>query len=211
VEDRAWDDARHALSRPWHELVSAEGLNVSLLPEFVHAAASAKGRLDDLRVLAGWRGGQLVAIVPYYLQRTRMLRVPMSEIGLAGNFVSYHQELAALGCAYELLLALLSDRRRGWDFFCAAGGPSDGATAVALRRVARELGFAVLAIQTERSPYLPIESSSDEFLAAKSSKFRSNLRRREQLLREARLRRTVVRYGRRCRRALPLHARDRGQ
>jgi hypothetical protein len=110
--------------------------------------------------------------------------VPLTIVELAGNLLSYHQEIVATDCQLELLRACLERAVPKWHVFIAAGLQSNGPTADAVRAIAGEVGSTLLRYSVESSPYLPINTSWEQFLGSKSANFRHNRKRKERALRK---------------------------
>jgi CelD/BcsL family acetyltransferase involved in cellulose biosynthesis len=175
-----WEEFTPALLAEWRGLLEAGDLHLSLGPDWVRVVAMAHGRLGDVRLFVGRRNGTLFGVIPFFAQRARMFRIPVMALGLAGNVVSYHHELVAPGHEAELLDAWLDSRP--WDVFIASGLRKGGPSARAALEVADRRGSYLLRLPGEQSPYLPITSTWERFLAAKSRNFRSNLNRKEKRL-----------------------------
>ena len=182
VREHGFEAAHARFGEQWHKLLKRGGLNISLAPEFVRAAAASVGLLDKVRVLAAHCGSELVGVMPFVPTATKMFAIPMKVLSLAGNLVSYHHELVAPDCQTELLRACLRDPKRSWHVLQMDNVPVDGPTGQALRRLAHEERFALVAYSGDVAPYLPIAQSWDQFLASKSGNFRSNLKRKEKSL-----------------------------
>lgn len=178
------ETACEAFGTQWHALLKRGGFNISLAPEFVKAAAASVGVAAQVRVLTAHRGSELVGVIPFVPDTSRMFSVPMKTLSLAGNLISYHHEVAALDCQEELLRALLCDPARNWHVLRMENVPVDGPTCRALHKLAREERFALVSYRGDVAPYLPITLSWEQFLASKSGNFRSNLKRKEKSLRK---------------------------
>ncbi len=183
VREYGLEEACRLHSTEWHDLLKRGDFNISLAPEFIKASAASVGMADRVRVVVAQRGSALVGVMPFIPSQARMLSVPMNMLGLAGNLISYHHELVAPGCQAEMLRACLGDPKRRWHVLCMENVPVDGPTSQALDSVARELGFAHVSYAGDVAPYVPIDQTWEQFLAARSSSFRYNLKRKEKSLR----------------------------
>ncbi len=175
-----WQALTPALMAEWRALLQGGDLHLSLSPEWVSAAAAAHGRLGDVRFFIGHSEGTLFGVIPFMVERIRICGVRLTALQLAGNIVSYHHELVAPGREAELLEAWLASR--DWDVFVARGLNKGGASARAIAEVGRRRGSYLVRLPGERSPYIPITSSWEDFLASQSRNFRSNLTRKERRL-----------------------------
>jgi len=182
VQEFSLDEAARRFGSAWHALLAAEGLNISLAPEFLQASSASVGLREQIRVLVATRGAELAGALPFYMKTVRMRLLPMRMICLGGNLIAYHHEIAAAACAAELLTACLCDRSRQWDVFCAEAVTSDGPSAQAIRQVATSHHFVMVSYAGDAAPYLAIARTWDEFLRSKSSNFRYNLKRKEKAL-----------------------------
>lgn len=185
-EDKPWSELNSDLVAQWEGLILADGLNISLHPHWTDAIATATNRLDGLRLFTAWEGDSLRAVIPYFLSRFRVLRIPLRTVELAGNLVSYHQEIIASGYQTEILSALLSKKvANKWQLFRADNVLADTDSAAAIRALVPEIGSTLITMPGERSPYFSTEGDWDSFLAGKSKSFRYALKRKENKLRKA--------------------------
>ena len=154
----------------WSALVERVGASPFLEPGWILAwhRAFGHGRL----VIAGVRrSGRLVAVLPV-LVRTGGLRSPAN--GLTPEFATAAEDDAA---AILLLLAVFERARRSITLRFV-----DHRTAAAVRATAEALGFHVHSRVLERSPYVLISGSFEDYEHRMSSKVRSDLARRRRRL-----------------------------
>ena len=154
----------------WSALVERVGASPFLEPGWILAwhRAFGHGRL----VIAGVRrSSRLVAVLPV-LVRTGGLRSPANwhtpEFGIAAE----DDDAAML-----LLRAVLAKARRSITLRFV-----DHRTAAAVSAAAEPLGFQVHSRVLERSPYVPISASFEDYEHGMSSKVRSDLARRRRRL-----------------------------
>ncbi len=154
----------------WSALVERVGGSPFLDSGWVLAWHRAFGR-GRLVVVGVRRAGRLVAVLPV-LARAGGLRSPTNwhtpEYGIAAE----NDDAAAV-----LLSAIFPRARRS-----VALRFLDDATAALVRATAEPIGFHVLSRVLERSPYVPIRGSFEEYERTLSSKLRSDLARRRRRL-----------------------------
>lgn len=182
VDELPWRGVDASIRSHWERIVNVGEYNPSLRPDWVAAAAEAFGVLAELRVLVVREGGQTVGVVPFFVRQARMLGVTLKVVELAGNLVSYHQEITAPGYEQAVVRALLK-RGGGRDCVVQAlnlveGGPTD----LAFGRTGFERRNTVLSYPGEVSPYLPVVSSWDEFVKSRDGRFRYKVRKVDRIL-----------------------------
>lgn len=154
----------------WSALVERVGGSPFLDSGWVLAWHRAFGR-GRLVVVGVRRAGRLVAALPV-LARAGGLQSPANwhtpEYGIAAE----NDDAAA-----ALLNAVFSRARRS-----VALRFVDDATTALVRATAEPIGFHVLSRVLERSPYVPIHGSFEEYERTLSSKLRSDLARRRRRL-----------------------------
>lgn len=101
----------------------------------------------------------------------------MLALELGSNLMSYHAELVSKAQYADVIGALL-DSQSAWDVFHVANVDAASRTAKALLEVAAKLDAPLQVIPSDRSPYLPIAETWEQFIAGKGKKFRYKLRRR---------------------------------
>jgi len=166
----------------WDDLVLRLGLNPSLSPgwtKIVCASILGAECVPNVLLVRG-PGSELIAAVPHYFTRVRMLGVPMRVLDVPSNLVSYHAELPAENpeAALRQLLAQASP----WDVLRLANLHSAGKSAQAVREVASSTGGYLQEIRGDCSPFLTLTGSMEALLASKDRKFRYKYRRRQSLL-----------------------------
>lgn len=182
----SWRDAVYEWGRQWVAMVDEQDLHPSMYPGWIEAAARAHGRVDDLRVLVAYDQNQLQGVVPYFRHRRRIMGIGLDTVELAGNLVSYHQDLACSGGHLEILELFLSqDELSGVDLLVAEEVETAGATKVALTELAKRRGYRLVSHPGDHSPYLTIVGEWEAMLGNMSRNFRYRVRRREKLLRDA--------------------------
>jgi hypothetical protein len=176
-EDLHWQSHRARTDPFWESWLEASPAHLSLYPFWIEAIARARGRLEEIRVRMGTQG-----LLPYFARSAWMYGVPVTQLELAGNLHSYHQEIPVRGDPSALIHDLLTDSGGPWQVFHAAGVPRGGTCTRAVQAVARNLGARVIRYPGERSPYLPIKTDWNGYLAGRSRNFRYTLRRKRRAL-----------------------------
>lgn len=165
----------------WTRLIRAGHLNPSLLPGWTAIVADNSGIASRVKLLVQRHADEVTGLIPYYVQRARILGVPLTKLSLTSNLVSYHAELSCSGERTALLRALLQ-AEPGWQVLQLDNILPDGPTAVALEQLCREIDGSLLTYPVDFAPYLPIEQPWDKFLASMDKKFRYKYRKRQESL-----------------------------
>ena len=173
-----WAEAVECYGDQWEAIVRRQNLNPTVLPGWIDIAKRVYRPDSDLRVLVCTDGQELIAVVPHFFTSERQLGLTLSVAHLASNTVSYHASLPSIVSQAEALhvfVRSVSD----WDVLRISNVSVDDALTAAVFELASTRGLGVIALPTEESPYLPIESDWDKYLATRSKKFRYKLRQRE--------------------------------
>ena len=180
LSDLPWDRVDEALRQQWTALVRSSGLNPSLRPDWLEAAALAWGLLGSVRVAVFTRNGAVVAVIPFRLHKRRISGLPVRTLELAGNIVSYHQEIVAGEERSACLEAFVAHARRyPWDALVVGNVTIGGPTEEALRSLPSDaVGYRVVHAG-EVSPYLELPRDWASFVASRRPSFRYRLRRAE--------------------------------
>ena len=180
LSDLPWDRVDAALRQQWIALISRAGINPSLRPDWLEAAASAWGLLGSIRVAVFSRNGAAVAVIPFLLRKRRLSGLPVRTLELAGNLVSYHQEIVAGEDRVAFLEAFLAHAHRyPWDALVVGNVTVGGATDETLRALPSSAVGYRLIHPGEVSPYLELPRDWASFVASRRSSFRYRLRRAE--------------------------------
>jgi CelD/BcsL family acetyltransferase involved in cellulose biosynthesis len=158
----------------WDELADRAGAPPFLRPDWIEAwwRAFAKGRLT---VLATRAGGDLTGVLPL-----------MRRAGGLVSPTNWHTPLFGPVCAdhdAEVALAEAFVQRGGAHLglrFIDAGDPFLDT----LRSAATGAGWSTIERPLQRSPYVPIDGSWEQFCSGLSKDRRRSIRRRERRLRE---------------------------
>ena len=167
----------------WTRLIRAAHLNPSLLPGWTAIIADNTGVASRVKLLVQRHAGEVSGLIPYYVQRARILGLPLTKLSLTSNLMSYHAELPCSGERGDLLRALLRAEPK-WQVLQIDNILPDGPTAVALEQLCHEIDGSLLTYPVDFAPYLPIEQSWERFLASMDKKFRYKYRKRQETLGE---------------------------
>jgi CelD/BcsL family acetyltransferase involved in cellulose biosynthesis len=167
----------------WSALVASCGANPTLSPAWLEASIAALGTPDTRVSISVLRdsSGTMRAVVPHFTRRIRMLGLPMWQLELASNLMSYHAGLVAPGIEAEALDDLLH-HNAGWDVLRVCNIATGSATDAALHAYCRHSGGTMLTLRGETSPYLRIDAGWEQYLATRNKKFRYKLRKRQETL-----------------------------
>jgi CelD/BcsL family acetyltransferase involved in cellulose biosynthesis len=165
----------------WTGVVAEARLNPSLSPAWLRVVAGALA--DSQSPISLWvaRGpnGRVDGVIPFYRSTAKIAHVPMRQIELASNLVSYHAAIPVSGFCADALDALLTNADP-WDVFRANNIPLESEAARCIEAVAQRRGARVEKVAGERSPYLKIEGPWQDFIATKNKKFRYKWRKRKE-------------------------------
>ena len=165
----------------WQDLCDSLGVNPSLAPGWVSLGCDALQVRSEVQVLLGLENSKLVAVLPVRLTSRRVWGISLQAVELGGGAVNYHAEIVSSvepAVILRALAAVLQQRKR-WHVLIAPNILLGTRTAAALQDPAT-LDASHVEIQlSERSPYLPLQGSWDEYLATRNKSFRYSVRRQE--------------------------------
>lgn len=174
-----WSQGFSRYSKAWDELVTARQLNPSLAPDWVDLSLQAHQLQQNASLLVAMDAGSARAIVPLLRCNESILGIPLRTLGVGSNLTAYHPSLATHGLDREAAEQIIGGRiGRRWDAFRFHAALDPGDTLEALRAAARKLDLYWVELPGDRSPYLTIDQSWADYLAARSSNFRYNLQRK---------------------------------
>jgi len=140
-----------------------------------------------LAILLARREGRLVAALPLLEQRERLHGIPVTTLRSTTNQHSYrYNALCAPGgeAAMEAIWGYLATRPRRWHAIILEEVPADAPHLAPMLRAAERARFPLGAWHGGEVPFLPVGESWEKYHGALSQKFRANLRRRRNQLRE---------------------------
>lgn len=169
-----WDEAIRQLRTEWAGLVSSSGINPSLHPDWMDITVATHGLAQQSYVVVVKTVGGDTAFVPIVMRRISVAGVPMRCMDLCSNVMSYHAELTTTGAHEQVLTELLCSKLLpAWDVFRSGNLVTAGATAVAMTAISPSPRFAYMG---ERSPYIDMSQSWQEYLLDLPKKVRANIK-----------------------------------
>ncbi len=166
------------LGERWVELVRREGLNPSLDPRWLDITIRSLNTRGSVTVVAMFERDELLGIFPFQCFSQRYYGVRLNVAAPCSNLMSYHAEICAREAHEALLLAVLERAHRGrWDVLSFQNVPEESRTARAIEAIARTRGLWLVREPGERSPYINVRGSWDEFLRTRAKKLRANVTR----------------------------------
>lgn len=183
LEVEAFDCLDDELRQSWCALVAARRGNPTLLPHWIDVIADSLGReRPPISVLYQTDdAGHVIGIFPCFRSVTRMLGVRMTVLAPASNLMSYHAEIVSLGSTENFLERLLYCSGH-WDVFQMVNVPTGSDTYRAIRAVAETQRLNLVWVPGEKSPYLKIVGTWNDFTAGRDKKSRYKYRRRREWL-----------------------------
>jgi CelD/BcsL family acetyltransferase involved in cellulose biosynthesis len=162
----------------WQDEVNGGTVDLSTEPEWLQISTKAFGAAIDISVAVGRENGAIIGLLPFYRSEREINKVRVRAIELAGNVVSYHQE--AIGSGWTRVLRRCVDSRwQNWDVVVGENLLRGGIAHAAFTEIGGSGGLSLLDYAAERSPFIELNCSWDEYLARKSSKFRNGIHRRD--------------------------------
>ncbi len=182
-----WEELE-AVRDEWNELL-ASGLGDTpfLRHEWLENWWRHFGAGRRLAVLLARREGRLLAALPLMEQRERLHGIPVTTLRSITNRHSYrYNALCAPGgeAGLEAIWGHLAGRARPWHALILEEIPADASLLDPLLRAAERARAPVGVWRGGEVPFLTIEGTWEQYHAALSQKFRANLRRRRNQLRE---------------------------
>ena len=164
----------------WTQIVDSRVLNPTHLPGWLDITIRSHRLPNPIEVMTLVENGKLRAALPVFYPTERHLGVLFKTVELVTNSVSYHADLIAT-IEEEHVLAGFFENARPWHILRAANLMSDGAAMRSIQQYAAQNGLATMILPVEESPYLPITSDWDSFIASKNKKFRYKVRQRQKV------------------------------
>ena len=173
-----WSEAIGTYRDSMRQIVHARDLNPTHLPGWLDITIKSHGLPDPVDVVTLIANGDLCAAVPIFYHDSRSLGLSFKTIELVTNSVSYHADLIARDDLDDILAGVF-ETGHTWHIFRAANLALDGRAISSIQKYAADNGFATIVLPVEESPFLPITSDWDSFIASKNKKFRYKVRQRE--------------------------------
>jgi CelD/BcsL family acetyltransferase involved in cellulose biosynthesis len=171
-----------ALEQAWNDTVARAGvMHPFLRHEWVRTWWDAFGAGRQLHVLVIRVDDRIAAIAPLMRESVVMYGVPVRCIRLIHNDHTPRTDLIVASDPEESYRAVwnnLRDNRDAWDVVQLNQLESGSPTSAAFLQHAAADGCSTGVWKSSDSPYLTLYGTWDEYLNARSAKFRSNLRNR---------------------------------
>jgi len=162
----------------WHDFVIENKLNPSLLPGWLHCVFKAFNNLEDVFVFVAKDHEGIIAIQPYYISKSSINGVKLTNINMGGNLVSYHQEFTICD-HYENFIADFNASLPKWDILTFSNADIAGQAYMLLQDYSAASGAFFHTYPGETSPYILINNSWPDYLATKRRKFRYKVNKHE--------------------------------
>jgi hypothetical protein len=179
------EQALHDYSVDWQLLIEAEALEPTQMPGWLTAMCEAFEVDQLVEVWCAFDDNkQLIAIIPFLRKQTSIYGVSVKTIELVTNLISYHT--MPLGIAtqpqlFTLFLASIDD----WDLCINPNLVVEESSYNRLLEQLKSHSYYAQPIANVASPYLPITTDWDEYLASRSRSFRYRLKRKAKAVAKA--------------------------
>jgi GNAT superfamily N-acetyltransferase len=133
-----------AIAAAWQALCTRVGASVFVTPGFISAWWRAFSGVDELRVLCGWQGDELVAVWPLRLRAARTSAFGSRTLTPLGDTRTLERSIVCASGAEALAAGAMLSRLlelRDWDFLDAPREPDS--VMEGLTRVADQAGFSI--------------------------------------------------------------------
>jgi len=181
-------NAFEAMQKEWNQLLEGSPANTIFLTwEWTYTWWQVYGHAHQLFLLKIQdEQGTCVGLAPFKIARRYTLGLPYRQIEFIGycksTFPDYLDLIFASGYQENGILAVwayLMNHKHLWDtlYFCDI--PTESKTHPRLNQLAQEGGYAPYLEAGTVCPYLPIETSWEEYLKSLSPNARYNLQRKE--------------------------------
>lgn len=171
-------DASNDTLTEWRQLADEVSVNATLYPEWIAVALEARGRKNGCELVRLRDVSGLAAIVPFFVSRQSINKIPVTVMDVASNVVSYHNDVVsrlAPGDTLDFLLTIA--RAKSVDMLRIAAIDVESPLAKAMLSASLP-GIVCDRLEGESSPYLALPDSWETLLAGKSKKFRYKARKR---------------------------------
>ncbi len=178
-----------ALRDQWSELFCSRAHEPSTSFEWTIAMARNHVRPSDRCVLVQLRrDGRLHGLVPLVVRSVPFLGQPVTMLAPLSEEYNTHSDLLLRSTDADTMSAFLRalfELQTPWDYFRMARLVEEGETAVGLREALASRGPTHQAWDGIAAYVLAMPASYEQYLAARSAKFRNHLKRSERKLAEA--------------------------
>lgn len=183
IEILTLDEAIERYSNDWHNLVASEKLNPTILPGWLEISVNVSDIDVPIQALIVTKGQDLLAVLPFFVTRTKYLGLPFRTVNLLSNKISYHADIPTKIPREKVLNSLLEKTGR-WHIAHLANVVVDGPLDSAITLIHEGMSAKTETLPVETSPYLPIDGTWDDYISTRSKKFRYKLRQRDRILNE---------------------------
>jgi CelD/BcsL family acetyltransferase involved in cellulose biosynthesis len=164
----------------WRDACVRSQSSLYLTPEWVTSLWESHYGWRDVEFYFCRREGALAAVFPIVRRRVWKAHVPFEYVELLTNsYGQNHNELLGFPLSRELaqqLLRLVGEE--AWDLFAMTSIPDESESLRHLQEAGQDCGLASYVEVGVQSPFLPLAGSWNEYLASRSSNFRSDMRRK---------------------------------
>lgn len=166
----------------WNRLVEEAGIDHPFLKhEWVRAWWDSFGKGKTLYILVVRAGEEIIAIAPLMASRVRMYGLNVRRLEFINNvhtprfdfIIARRQEEA-----YRAIWTFLLRQRGQWDLLELCQLPTASESLKELPRIAVESGSLIGIWPSERSPYVPLVGTWDDYFRGLKGHHRSNMRNR---------------------------------
>lgn len=179
-------DLKPAAVEEWFTLVQTQGVDLSMVPQWFSSTVEARGDEKSAGIFTVLNQGRLVGVVPYVQRHESLLGIRARSRELPGSYlVAYHPDIVSSIDIGMVLERFIADCSRSCDVLVIPNVEQGGSTWLATFDVAGRLGLPLLARTGHISPYLKIDTTWEQFVAAKPKKFRYKLRSALKMLHSA--------------------------
>ena len=168
----------------WSNLVARNGLEPTQFPGWLQCIADSFDQYTDIQVCTSSDGDKINGVIPFFMGKDYICGLPLKYINYACNLISYHQGyLCNDDVSFDRLL--LSSGKNTWDVFRINNIVEGSKLEHVLIDMCNRNNWACNLIVGDNSPYIPINSDWDSFLASKSRNFRYRIKRKEKGINKA--------------------------
>ena len=173
-----------SLEGRWNDTVDRAGLpHPFLRHEWLRSWWDSFGQGRMLSVMVVRAGQRILALAPLMLENARMYGVPVRRVQFLHNDHTPKADVIVAdaeraGECYAAIWNRLRDGHAHWDVVQLSQLQSDSPTHEQVTRLAAAAACPTSLWQSDRSPYLELQSDWNAYLAGRNSKLKQNLRNR---------------------------------
>jgi CelD/BcsL family acetyltransferase involved in cellulose biosynthesis len=177
-----------AFAGEWEDLFEASSAEPTTSLEWTRALVHHyRGPGDRAYVVRLERAGRAIGLIPLLARPGRLLRQRCTRLLPISDIFNTHSDLLLERSteAVDALLDTLHQIEVGWDFFRLSRMLAENPLGQLLEDRARASGVLCATLPGRPAYHLPLPATFDDYLAARSAKFRNHARRMERKLRAA--------------------------